>query len=73
MSRHDELQADEIILKRMIESHFIHTGSMTARQLMDDWPGARTKFVKVFPMEYRRALVDLDAQRSVQETQGVTA
>ncbi|WAW10839.1 glutamate synthase-related protein [Oxalobacter vibrioformis] len=73
MSRHDELQADEIILKRMIESHFIHTGSMTARQLMDDWPGARTKFVKVFPMEYQRALVDLDAQRSVQETQGVTA
>jgi glutamate synthase (NADPH/NADH) large chain len=57
-------EADEVILKRMIENHARNTGSRRAQALLDGWPQARVKFVKVFPKEYRRALGELaEAQR----------
>src|SRR5690606_17721816 len=51
--RGSEVQTDEAILKGLIERHFKHTGSARARQLLDDWKHARSKFVKVFPTEYK--------------------
>ena len=61
INRHGEPQTDEVILKHLIENHFTYTGSMTARKLLEDWSNCRQHFVKVFPMEYRRALQDLYA------------
>ena len=61
-------QSDEAILKGLIERHFKHTGSTRARFLLDDWTTARSKFVKVFPTEYKRALSELHAPVSVKET-----
>ncbi|HTP94369.1 MAG TPA: glutamate synthase-related protein [Burkholderiales bacterium] len=55
-------EADEAILRRMIESHARHTGSAQAKRILDDWAGFRGKFVKVFPKEYRRALGELAAK-----------
>ncbi len=52
-------EADEVTLKRLIENHARYTGSRRARELLDAWPKARAKFVKVFPKEYRRALGEL--------------
>ncbi|MGE0556938.1 MAG: glutamate synthase large subunit [Burkholderiales bacterium] len=54
--------ADEVILKRLVENHAKLTGSTRAQQLLADWPAARGKFVKVFPNEYRRALGELAAK-----------
>jgi glutamate synthase domain-containing protein 3 len=51
--------ADEAILKGLIEKHARHTGSARARQILEKWADFRTKFVKVFPHEYRRALGEL--------------
>ncbi|HEY8606962.1 MAG TPA: glutamate synthase-related protein [Noviherbaspirillum sp.] len=59
--RGGEGQADELILKGLIERHFKYTGSTRARNLLDDWANARAKFVKVFPTEYKRALGELHA------------
>ena len=47
---------DEAILRRLIEAHFRHTGSFRAREILQDWPRARDRFIKVMPHEYRRAL-----------------
>jgi len=58
--------ADEVLLKGLIETHFAHTGSVVARALLDDWQAARSKFVKVFPDEYRRALGELSAKQQEQ-------
>ena len=58
-SRTSECESDEVILKRLIERHFKHTGSTRARNLLDDWASARGKFVKVFPTEYKRALEEM--------------
>ncbi|MCM0043167.1 MAG: glutamate synthase-related protein [Burkholderiaceae bacterium] len=64
LTRGGERQADELILKGLIERHFKHTGSTIARTLLDDWSTARTKFVKVFPTEYKRALGEMFAAAS---------
>ena len=56
-------ECDEILLKGLIENHFRFTGSDRAREILGDWDGARARFVKVFPHEYRRALGELHAAR----------
>jgi len=58
-ARGGEREADEAILRRLIERHFKHTGSTRARNLLDDWANSRTKFVKVFPTDYKRALEEM--------------
>jgi len=55
-------ETDEAILKRMIDNHLRYTGSAQARTVLDRWQQYRTKFVKVFPHEYRRALGELAAK-----------
>ena len=62
-------QTDEAILKALIERHFKYTGSTRARNLLDDWSTMRSKFVKIFPTEYKRALGEMDAARSKQAVQ----
>jgi glutamate synthase (NADPH/NADH) large chain len=72
--RNGEPEADEIILKRLIERHFKHTGSTRARLLLDNWNESRSKFVKVFPSEYKRALVEMADNAAIEaETQAIAA
>jgi glutamate synthase (NADPH/NADH) large chain len=63
LKRNGEAEADEAIVKGLIERHFKHTGSTRARNLLDDWTNARSKFVKVFPSEYKRALGEMHAAK----------
>ena len=44
------------------------TGSLRAREILDQWPERRARFVKVFPHEYRRALGELAASRAAEAT-----
>jgi glutamate synthase (NADPH/NADH) large chain len=67
-------ETDEAILKRLIERHFKHTGSTRARLLLDNWAESRGKFVKVFPNEYKRALIELADNAAIEaETQAIAA
>ena len=54
--------ADEALLKDLIERHARYTGSRRAREILEHWAKFRTRFVKVFPKEYRRALTELAAK-----------
>jgi len=56
-------EADEVLLKALIEQHHSWTGSLRAREILDDWAAARVKFVKVFPNEYKRALGEIAAAK----------
>jgi glutamate synthase (NADPH) large chain len=56
-------QADEVLLKALIEQHHSWTGSLRARDILDDWAAARGKFIKVFPNEYKRALGEIHAAK----------
>jgi len=55
-------QADEALLKKLIEDHHRWTGSLRARELLDHWAQSRAKFVKVFPHEYKRVLAERAAK-----------
>jgi glutamate synthase domain-containing protein 2/glutamate synthase domain-containing protein 1/glutamate synthase domain-containing protein 3 len=50
---------DEKELRQLIEDHFLHTASPLARDLLHNWENEKGKFVKVFPMEYRRVLGEM--------------
>lgn len=52
-------QPDEVTLKTLIQHHATLTDSGLAKDLLADWPNARTKFVKVMPNEYKRALTEM--------------
>ncbi|MGA0570197.1 glutamate synthase-related protein [Variovorax sp. VNK109] len=58
-------ECDEVLLKKLLEDHNRWTGSRRARELLDNWAVSRTKFVKVFPNEYKRALGEM-YQRKVE-------
>ncbi|MBB1162619.1 glutamate synthase-related protein [Aquariibacter albus] len=61
-------QTDEALLKKLVEDHHKWTGSLRAREILDQWPAARDKFVKVFPNEYQRALKEMAAAQATDET-----
>jgi glutamate synthase (ferredoxin) len=46
-------------LREMIESHYIYTGSAVARRVLDDWKAMLDKFVKVMPVDYKKALLQM--------------
>ena len=56
-------QSDEVQLKKLLGEHNRWTGSKRARDLLDQWDSARAKFVKVFPLEYQRALGEINAKK----------
>ncbi len=56
-------RTDEEQLRALLQAHHRWTGSLRARELLDQWEGARGRFVKVFPHEYKRALGEMGARR----------
>ena len=56
-------QSDESQLRKLLEDHNRWTGSKRARELLDHWAASRAKFVKVFPLEYKRALSEINAKK----------
>ncbi|MDO9199094.1 glutamate synthase-related protein [Rhodoferax sp.] len=56
-------QSDEAQLRKLLEDHNRWTGSKRARELLDTWDVSRLKFVKVFPLEYKRALGEIHARK----------
>jgi glutamate synthase (NADPH/NADH) large chain len=61
-------QTDEALLKKLVDDHHRWTGSLRARDILDNWSEARAKFVKVFPHEYKRALGEINASKAAEET-----
>jgi len=60
---------DDAKLKKLIEDHHRWTGSRRARELLDQWASVRSKFIKVFPHEYRRALTEIAQKKAAQGDQ----
>ena len=59
MNRHDSER-----LRQLIVNHARYTGSSRAREILENWEAYLPKFRKVMPVEYRRALAELAAQKS---------
>ncbi len=57
-------EADEVVAKRLIENHVRFTGSVWGKEIVEKWSHYRTRFVKIFPNEYRRALGELASKHN---------
>ncbi|KAA6185521.1 glutamate synthase large subunit [Thiohalocapsa marina] len=61
---HDMTRFDALRLKQLIGRHLHYTNSEVARCILDNWDAMLPKFVKVMPVDYRRALQQMQASRS---------
>ena len=59
----DMTRFDEERLLQLITRHMNYTNSLRARSILDNWEEYRPKFVKVMPVDYRRALQDMEQER----------
>jgi glutamate synthase (NADPH) large chain len=55
MDKHDTTRIHELLVR-----HFKYTNSGKAKTILDNWADYLPKFVKVMPVEYARALADLE-------------
>ncbi|HXZ49625.1 MAG TPA: glutamate synthase-related protein, partial [Usitatibacter sp.] len=54
---------DDATLKVLIQRHLLYTGSERARRILENWAAYLPRFVKVMPVEYRRALSEMARER----------
>ncbi|MDG1095197.1 MAG: glutamate synthase-related protein, partial [Methylophilaceae bacterium] len=52
-------QADEKILKSLVENHLQYTDSKIAKKIIEHWDKELVNFIKVMPNEYKRALDEM--------------
>jgi len=53
---------DEKHLRQLLEKHLDYTGSPKAAHILSSWESSLPRFIKVFPMEYKRALGKLSRE-----------
>ncbi len=61
---HDMTRFDAIRLRQLLENHLHYTNSDVARRILDNWDKELPRFVKVMPVDYRKALVEMQSQQS---------
>ena len=54
----------------LIRKHVEYTDSARGRYVLDNWPRLTSKFVKVMPCDYKRALAEIKKQSSVEAHRG---
>jgi glutamate synthase domain-containing protein 3 len=64
---------DEAEVKELISEHAARTGSLVARNVLASWErGARERFIKVMPRDYKRALAERAARQAAIAEQAET-
>ncbi len=69
---HDMTRHDAERLRTMIDKHRRYTGSRRATQMIENWEEFLPKFVKVMPVDYRRALEQMQARWRPTESTGIS-
>ena len=53
-----ESDSDVMECRQMIEKHLNYTGSTVAKSVIENWEKELSFFVKVMPIDYKRALLE---------------
>jgi glutamate synthase (NADPH/NADH) large chain len=64
----DPMRFDARRLKGLIENHHRYTGSSRAKHILDNWDAYLPKFIKITPVDYRRALREMQERAAGSET-----
>ena len=54
-------------LEELIVNHYQYTESDVAREILNTWEESSTKFIKVMPTEYKKALQKLEKEKEIKE------
>jgi glutamate synthase (NADPH/NADH) large chain len=57
-----ETEADQVVLRLLLEEHRQATGSVNATRVLDNWDEMLPRFVKVMPRDYKRVLAERRAR-----------
>jgi glutamate synthase (NADPH/NADH) large chain len=63
----DMTRRDAERIWELLGRHLKNTGSTRARTILERWDSYLPRFVKVMPVEYRRALLELEAQQAASD------
>jgi glutamate synthase (NADPH/NADH) large chain len=66
---------DRKYIHKMVTKHVQYTGSVPGQRVLNDWNTMIGKFVKVMPVDYKRALAELskaERQKAERELQAVS-
>ena len=69
---HDMSRFDAQRIHMLIEKHHRYTGSRQAAEILANWRRYLPRFIKVMPVDYRRALAQMQAPRKATERAGVS-
>ncbi len=69
--RSDMTRFDAERLRQLIQNHVHYTASTLAQGILDNWDDYLPKFVKVMPVEYRRALQELQVEQTGEMNIGI--
>lgn len=66
--------ADQEVVRKLLVEFEECTSSLVAKELLASWPAICSKFVKVFPYEYQRALkaMEIEAPAAVPEVKAIS-
>ncbi|MCF7822408.1 MAG: glutamate synthase large subunit, partial [Mariprofundaceae bacterium] len=60
--KHTLSQNDQQILRTLIERHVHYTNSPRGKNILENWDAYLPKFTKVMPVDYKRALAEMEAE-----------
>ncbi|ATX81931.1 glutamate synthase (NADH) large subunit [Mariprofundus ferrinatatus] len=67
--KHGLSQNDQKILRTLIQRHVHYTNSAVGKRILENWNDYLGQFVKVMPVEYRRALAEMEAEKAAEKEQ----
>ena len=62
--KHTLSQNDQKILRTLIQRHVHYTNSAVGKRILENWADYLGQFVKVIPVDYRRALEEMEAEKA---------
>jgi glutamate synthase (NADPH/NADH) large chain len=63
---HDMTRFDAERLRQLIEKHVHYTNSSLGAKILEQWDFYQPQFVKVMPVDYRRALEEMELAQSAE-------
>ena len=64
-------EGDAIELRALVAEHVERTGSQVGRRVLDEWDELLARFVKIFPVDYKRVLAERAAAEAAASNGGL--
>ncbi|MBN1121609.1 MAG: glutamate synthase large subunit [Anaerolineae bacterium] len=63
---------DQHFVKTLLEKHVDYTGSPVAEHVLENWHEFMPKFIKVMPLEYKRALQEMKLEETKRQLENIS-